>query len=778
MTSGRGVESRWKCYNISVLATQPAVYNNIRPGIPCMKLSPLALGLSLALYAATGYAATTAPAPAVAGTAPAAASPASVAQQPADDSDATDATNADGTRNRRPGKVKQLGVVSVTAALDEARNSLSPDTGSSQYVITAQNIQALPLGDATPMNQVLLQAPGVVQDSYGQLHVRGDHANLQYRINGVMIPESISGFGQTLDARTIQSVTLLDGALPAQYGERTAAVIDLTTKSGSDLGNGGSVGITGGSFGTVNPNASFWGHSGNWSYFFTANYLENNVGIENPTSSRDPIHDHTNQVKAFGDVSYLINDNTRLSLMFGVTNNRFQIPNNPGLTPQFGYLDVTNFDSANLNERQNEQTRFGVLALQGKLGDTAYQVSVGQRYSGLQYYPDEIGDLMFNGVAGQINQGDRATTLQADFSMPWAGNHTLRYGLYGEFDRAYTNTYSQVFPADDAGNQTSTVPFNVFTGDRILAKTMAAYVQDQWDINDQWTVNYGLRGDRYQAFRTESQLSPRVGVVWQATDSTTVHAGYSRYFTPPQTELISTENIQAFANTTNAVLNYGNNAPLTERSNYYDIGVSQNIGSAWTLGFDSYYRDVSRLQDEGQFGAALVYSTFNYRYGKIRGNEFSVTFNQGPLSAYFNFAFSRAMGKDVITSQYNFHPDDLAYIADHWIHLDHDQKLSSSGGINYAINDDTKVGADYLFGSGLREDGLTPNGLSLPSYFQLNFNVSHDFNFDSFGKLHTQLALLNALDRTYELRSGTGVGVGAPQFGPRRGLYLTLQKDF
>lgn len=680
--------------------------------------------------------------------------------------------------NNQP-KTKDLSAIEVTAKLDQARNSLSPDTGSSQYVIDQKAIEALPLGASTPMNQVLLQAPGVVQDSYGGLHVRGDHANLQYRINGIMLPESISGFGQTLDPRTIQSVKLLDGALPAQYGERTAAVVDITTKSGSDLGNGGSVGVTGGSFGTFNPNASFWGHSENWSYFFTANYLQNNVGIENPTASRTPIHDHTNQMKAFGDVSYLIDNDTRLSFLFGVTNNRFQIPNNPEQTPQFGYLDITDFNSANLNERQNEQTRFGMLALQGKFGDTDYQVSLGQRFSGLQYYPDDIGDLMFNGVAGQIKQGDRASTVQADFSMPWGSNHTLRYGLYGEFDRAYTNTNSLVFPANPDGSQASTVPFNIFTGDKITAKTWAAYVQDEWNISDKWTVNYGLRGDQYTAFNTTaSQLSPRVGVLWQATDSTTVHAGYSRYFTPPQTELISSTDIEAFANTTNAVKNYGNNTPLAERSSYFDLGVSQNLGSAWTVGVDAYYRDVSRLQDEGQFGTALVYSTFNYDIGRVKGLEFTANYQNGPLSAYFNMALSKAMGKDVITSQYNFGPEELAYIADNYIFLDHNQTLSSSGGINYAIGDNTKIGANYLFGSGLRKQGAVPNGASVPDYFQLNLNVSHDFTFDHFGKLHTQLALINALDRTYELRDGTGVGVGAPQYGPRRGLYLSLQKDF
>jgi len=745
-----------------------------------MKLTPLALSLAAALFAASAVASTPSSAPsASAGASSTAISASADGATPSSDPQQTDTANSTtASRNRLPTNVKQLGTVNVTAALDQARNALAPDIGSSQYVITAQDIQALPLGDSTPMNQVLLQAPGVVQDSYGQLHVRGDHANLQYRINGIMIPESISGFGQTLDPRTIQSVKLLDGSLPAQYGERTAAVVDITTKSGAELTNGGSVGITGGSFGTVNPYASLWGNSGNWSYFFTANYLEDNVGIENPTSSRDPIHDRTNQIKGFGDVTYLINNNTRLSFLFGVTNNRFQIPNNPNTTPQFGYLDLTNFNPADLNERQDEQTRFGELALQGKFGDTDYQVSVGQRYSGLQYYPDDIGDLMFNGVAGQIIQSDRASTLQADFAMPWGGNHTLRYGLYGEYDRAFTNTNSLVFPANPDGSQASTVPFGIFTTSNITAKTYAAYLQDEWNISDNWTVNYGVRGDKYTAAREESQLSPRVGVVWQATASTTVHAGYSRYFTPPQTELISSEDIAAFANTTNAVKNYGNNTPLAERSNYYDIGISQNIGSAWTVGLDNYYRKVNRLQDEGQFGTALVYSTFNYKYGKVRGNELTVTYNQGPLSAYFNFSYNRALGKDVITSQYNFNPDDLAYIADNFIHLDHDQKETSSGGVSYAITDTTKVGADYIFGTGLREDGLTPNGLSLPDYFQLNANISHDFNFEGFGALHTSLAVINLLDRTYELRSGTGIGVGAPQFGPRRGLYLTLQKNF
>ncbi len=735
-----------------------------------MKLSPLALSLAAALCVIPAHARAdeVAPPSAAAATGGANASPSA-------DGD----SNPEAARNRRAPKVRDLGAVSVSAALDQARNALSPDTGSSQYVIDAKDIQTLPLGASTPLNQVVLQAPGVVQDSYGGLHVRGDHANLQYRIDGVIIPESISGFGQTLDARAIQSMNLLDGALPAEYGLRTAAVVDITTKSGADLGNGGSVGVTGGSFGTFNPNLSLWGNSGRWSAYFTVNYLQNDVGIENPTASRTPIHDHTNQVKGFGDISYLIDNDMRLSFMFGFANNRFQIPNNPGQVPQFGYLGLTSFNSARLNERQNEQTRFGVLSLQGKSGKTDYQVSLGQRYSGLQYLPDNIGDLMFNGVAGSIHQADRASTLQADFSTPLNDTNTLRYGLYGSDDRALTTTNSLVFPVDANGNQSSTVPLGIFTSAPIVARTWSAYVQDEWSLGEDWTVNYGLRGDAYKAFgTTQSQLSPRVGVVWQATGSTTVHAGYSRYFTPPATEMITAANIAAFAGTTNAVKNYGDNKPLAERSNYFDAGVSQSIGSHWTLGLDTYYREVHDLQDEGQFGAALVYSTFNYKYGRVAGTEFTADYDNGPWTGYFNFAWSKAMGKDVVTSQYNFGPADLAYIANNYIHLDHDQKYTSSGGISYALGDDTKLGADYLFGSGLRRDGAVPNGARMPGYFQLNFSISHDFRVDRFGKLHAQVAVINALDRSYELRDGTGIGVGAPQFGPRRGLYLSLQKDF
>lgn len=696
--------------------------------------------------------------------------PAAYAEQPLPDS--ADAAAPEGASDQ----VTQLDTVRVSGTLDLARNGLSPGTGSSEYVFDRKSIQQLPLGDATPLNQLLLQAPGVVQDSFGELHVRGDHGNLQYRINGIIIPESISGFGQTLDTRTIDSVRLLTGALPAQYGYRTAGVVDITTKSGTQRGNGGSVGLLGGSFGTLNPSAEWHGSDGRLTWYLTGNYLQSDIGIENPTPARNAIHDRTHQAKAFGYLSYLLSDSARVGFMFGATDGRFEIPNNPGQQPAFVYGNISDFDSSKLDERQHEKTRFGIASLQGKLGASDYQVALGQRYTSVAFTPDEIGDLMFNGVASKVGRSNRANSLQADLSTPLGENHTLRYGLYASQERALSGNDALVFPADADGNQTSTVPIRIVDDNRKTGHLYGAYVQDEWRLTGKLTANLGVRADKVSAYIDEGQLSPRLGLVYQATDSTTVHAGFARYFTPPPTELIAPADIALFQGTTNQLPSDVNASVKSERSSYYDVGIQQMIGQHLTLGLDAYYREVRNLQDEGQFGAALVFSPFNYARGKVRGVEFTASYANGPWTAYFNLTSSRAMGRQIDSGQYNFDADALAYIDAHWVHLDHDQKLASSGGFTYALDEATRIGADYIYGSGLRKDFA--NTASLPSYFQVDLNLTHGFDLPRVGKLDARLALVNAFDRVYQLRDGSGIGVGAPQFGPRRGVYLGLQKDF
>ena len=661
------------------------------------------------------------------------------------------------------------------AASRAVRNEYAPELGSSTYTLDRTTIEALPLGDSTPVNQVLLRAPGVVQDSYGQLHIRGDHANIQYRVNGVLIPSSIGGFGQNLDTHVVESMQLLTGALPAQYGYRTAGVVEITTRTGEHVDNGGSVGVTAGSFGTWNPNLSLHGHQGDWSYFFSANYLQNDVGIENPTPSRTPIHDHSNQRNAFGLLSYAIAPHAHLDIMAGVTNSRFDIPDNPNARPGFAYAGRDAFDARDLNERQREVTRFGVLALHGRIAETDYQLALSQRYSAVDFHPDTVGDLMFNGIASRVSRGSRASGFQADFSTSLGDSHTLGYGIYLNREKANSGNDSLVFPAGPDGRQSADLPVRVNDDQRIVGHQYTVYVQDAWTPTERITINLGARADRNKAYLDEGQVSPRASLSYRIDDDTTAHVAYARYFTPAPTELVAPANLHLYDGTTNQLSNTDDHRVKAERSDYYDIGIQHRFSPAFTVGLDAYHREARHLQDEGQFGAALIYLPFNYAKGRIRGVELSVNYDSGPWSAFFNLAQQRTKARQLTSGLYNFQADDLAYIATHWVHLDHEQRLTSSGGVSYAFAPEWKLAADYLFGSGLRRDGDgVPNGAHMPGYLQLNLSLAHRFA----DHWNARLAVINALDRGYELRDGTGIGVGAPQFGPRRGYYASLERSF
>src|SRR5215472_788619 len=189
----------------------------------------------------------------------------------------------------------------VAKQLDIARSEIQPSLGATVYDFRRQAIETQPQGDNQPFNRLLLQAPGVSQDSFGQLHVRNEHANTQFRIDGVQLPEGINVFGQALQTRLANSVALITGSLPAQYGLRTSGIIDIQTKTGT-LTPGGAVTMYGGSQGTLQPSAEWGGRVGQVAYYFTGEYLRNKEGIENPAPTFNAIHDWSEQPKGFGYV--------------------------------------------------------------------------------------------------------------------------------------------------------------------------------------------------------------------------------------------------------------------------------------------------------------------------------------------------------------------------------------------------------------------------------------------------------------------------------------------
>jgi outer membrane receptor for ferrienterochelin and colicins len=680
-----------------------------------------------------------------------------------------------------------LDMVVVTAQrLNEKRAEIETQTGASTYTIDDAAIAASPGGGNLLLNQVLLQAPDVVQDSFGQIHVRGDHNDLQYRLNGIILPEGISVFGQSLSPRLISSMSLITGALPAEYGLRTAGIIDMTTSNGLSE-PGGTVSLYGGSHQTFEPSAEYGGRDGSLSYFVTADMVRNDLGIESPDGSSDPLHDHSTQVHAFGYFEDILDADNRLSLILGAFNGQYQIPNQRGLQPLLG-LEVNgqiNFLSNNLNENQHEMTQYAIVSWQHAQGDLDWQSSVTARYTSLDFEPDWVGDLLYNGIAQNAFKEDTAFGWQTDGAYHLSDAHTLRAGLYLQHDNAVSDTTSQVLPINAAGIQTNDVPLAIPDNGQQTQWLESAYLQDEWKPLSNLTINYGLRADHYNAYSYGGQISPRLNVVWQAPTGTTVHAGYSRYFTPPPFELIASETFTKLAGTTAVPPGTvtSDTPPVAERADYYDLGVQQKLlDKALTLGIDSYYEPSLHLIDEGQFGAPIILTPFNYHTGRISGIEFTANYAINNFSAYSNLAFQSAKAKQIESSQFSFSATQLAYIADYYIHLDHEERVSASSGVSYLWLG-TRFSADMIFGTGLRQD-LTlatytiPNGDHTPSYTDFNLGLSHAFKFEHTGALTARFDVINLFDKSYEIRSGTGIGVFAPQYGARRGVFFGLAKDF
>jgi outer membrane receptor protein involved in Fe transport len=676
--------------------------------------------------------------------------------------------------------------VEVTAAhLKSERIELSPKIGATVYSIDSHMVDMLGQGSNTPFNEVLLRLPGVAQDSKGSgsVHVRDDHGNVQYRINGVQLPESITGFGQSIDTRLVDQIDFITGALPAQYGLRTSGIVDIQTKEGGKPG--GRLGVLVGSNNYVAPSAELFGSKGAFNYYLSGSYLANSLGIENPRSTRNALHDKTRQSKSFGNLSYFTDDNTRFGLMFGTYVGRFQIPNNPNQAPGFSLAGVSDADagtstiaSSMLDELQRERNRFVVLSLQKSLGDLNLQVSAFHQYSELHYTPDPSGDLVYNGVSSNSLRSNNANGLQLDVSYKLGPNHTLRTG--GVYTRQVTHSDNAVavFPADDTGAQTATVPFTIGDNNAKTGKLSSLYLQDEWHVLAPLTINYGIRFDKVSAFINEQQWSPRLNVAYKVNDGTSLHAGYARYFTPPPQELAAQSSIDLYANTTNAPGIPISNNVKAERTHYYDVGISHQVNPKFTVTADAYYKKIKNLLDEGQFGKALILSPFNYEQGYAKGLELSAIYAEKDWGGYLNVTMQKAQGKNIVSGQALFGADELAYISNHYIYVDHDQTVTLSGGAHYHFGD-SRISADFLYGSGLRQtpDGGAPNSGTLPHYATVNATLTHTWK-TPVGKVEGRLALINLFDRSYLLRDGSGVGVGAPQYGPRRTLYAGLSTSF
>jgi hypothetical protein len=218
-------------------------------------------------------------------------------------------------------------------------------------------------------------------------------------------------------------------------------------------------------------------------------------------------------------------------------------------------------------------------------------------------------------------------------------------------------------------------------------------------------------------------------------------------------------------------------APKVERSNYYDVGISKQITKPWQVGVDGFLKDATNLIDLGQFGDAVILSPYNYSHGRVYGAELSNTYTDGGFSAFANFSWVLTQAHDIDSQQFQFASDELAYIQTHNIHLDHESEYTVSAGASYTWPND-RVFIDFIYGSGLRS-GFA-NTQAEPGYYPINLGYEHVVHLSGSERraIRFRIDVINVFDESYQIRSGTGLGVNAPQYGERRAVLAGMTYEF
>jgi outer membrane receptor protein involved in Fe transport len=256
-------------------------------------------------------------------------------------------------------------------------------------------------------------------------------------------------------------------------------------------------------------------------YYFTGRYLQTLEGIENATSSVNPIHDFSQQEKGFGYMSAFIDNSTRLSVIMGTAISKFQIPDvpgqpvgqmgNPPVTTAFG---ISNFDSSQLNENQTEVTHYDVLALQKAVNGFDGQLAYFTRYNALQLTPDVVGDLLLNGIASEVTRSSCANGIQGDGSFQVNPANIIRTGFTVSGEQVEVKNCSIVEPCTVCDGSDNGAPKGIRDSTSKVGWLMGVYVQDEWKITGQLTMNAGLRFDQMYQYVDANQLSPRISFTY------------------------------------------------------------------------------------------------------------------------------------------------------------------------------------------------------------------------------------------------------------------------
>ncbi|MFN2493803.1 MAG: TonB-dependent receptor [Pyrinomonadaceae bacterium] len=531
----------------------------------------------------------------------------------------------------------------VTVTSDDAavleQDRTSSDTDLNQAILER------PLG-ASPsraIESMVASAPGFVTDDNGRMHPRGSESQVQYVVDGVPVTDNMSAiFSTSLDARTLRTVEVLTGGIPAEFGDKLAGVINVNTRSGLEGPTQGGISLSGGSFSTGEIAADFSTHTKRFGFLTNLSTTTSQRYLDSPTI--DNFHNFGRTGKGFFRLDYQFDQNNSLKGTFTFGGTNFQVPNrleqevsgtdlrqrlrdnSQSITFQhiFSPNAVAQFSFFNRNSHgrlSSNPTATPVVAFQDRT----------LKNSGV------IGSLSLTRGSHNIKLGGQVTITPV--------NETFRFYPTVVFEDL-TDENENVFP-NPINSFTASNPF-AFAG-RKTGRRLSAYVQDRFPLFKNFTLDAGIRYDNYKLLISEDAFSPRIGVAYYIPKTRTMlHASYNRLFQPsPAENLLLASSTEAAAISPIAVLQgFTTVLPiLPDKENAFEAGLQQLISQHLRASLTVYQKRIKNFSDKDQFFETGVIFPIAISSGRVTGEEIRIETTdirgfQGSLS----YANSRAFG--------------------------------------------------------------------------------------------------------------------------------------